>query len=257
MTSDRLEVYLTLLLYALPGLVLGFTLHELAHAATAVRLGDPTPRLQGRMTLDPRQHIDPVGLGALLVVGFGWAKPVQFSPFYIRSRTQQALVAAAGPLTNLLLAIAFAIALHLELATAPDAPLQACNPDDVGVCHFAFGRGGGAGILYWFLVQGFFINVVLFVFNLLPIPGIDGFLVARGLLGGVLPDLFSWMEVNRQYVWFAAILVLFLLPQLSGGTSNPLATIIDSVDSFLYRHFVSATGQAVGGLVSLISAFSP
>lgn len=256
MGSDRLGVYLALLLYALPGLVAGFTLHELAHAATAAAFGDPTPRYQGRISLDPRQHIDPIGLTALLVLGFGWAKPVQFNPFYVRSRSQQALVAAAGPLTNLLLAVVFAVALHLELATSPDAALQACNPDELGVCHFAFGHGGAAGIVYWFLVQGFFVNVVLFVFNLLPIPGIDGFLVLRGVVGGVVPDLIRWMEVNRQYVWLGAIVVLFLLPQASGGTSNPLSTLVGNVDSFLYRHFVSSTGQAVGGLVSLLSVLS-
>ena len=98
MSSSGLQLWITLLLYSIPGLVIGFTLHELAHAYAAMCFGDPTPRSQGRLTLDPREHIDPFGMGALLVIGFGWAKPVQFNPFYVRSRVQQGLVAAAGPL---------------------------------------------------------------------------------------------------------------------------------------------------------------
>ena len=97
MSSSGLQLWITLLLYSIPGLVIGFTLHELAHAYAAMCFGDPTPRSQGRLTLDPREHIDPFGMGALLVIGFGWAKPVQFNPFYVRSRVQQGLVAAANP----------------------------------------------------------------------------------------------------------------------------------------------------------------
>ena len=248
--SSGLQYYITLLLYVLPGLVIGFTLHELAHAYAAMSFGDPTPRAQRRLTLDPRQHIDPIGMGALLVIGFGWAKPVQFSPFYVRSRNQQAIVAAAGPFTNLALAVIFAIALHLEILNSPDVPLEAALNNQ-------FGHGGGTVVLYWFLSQAFYINVVLFVFNMLPIPGIDGFMVFRGLLGGVLPELFHWMEVNRQMVWFGAIAIVFLLPQVSGGgASNPLASIINRVNDFLYHTFVSSNPLQVGGLTSLFAALS-
>jgi len=246
--SSGLQLYVTLLLYAIPGLVVGFVLHELAHAYAAMSFGDPTPRAQGRLTLDPRQHIDPIGMGALLVIGFGWAKPVQFSPFHIRSHGQQAVVAAAGPLTNLVLAVLFAIALHLELINSPTVPVDALQ-------NTTFGHGGGAVVLYWFLIQAFYMNVVLFVFNMLPIPGIDGFMVFRGLLGGALPGLFHWMETNRQMVWFGAIVILFLLPQVSGGTSNPLASIITRINDFLYRTFVTREFLPVGGLVSLFAAF--
>src|SRR5205807_3202689 len=117
-----------------------FTLHELAHAATAVRLGDPTPRRLGRLTLDPREHVDPVGLGLLLTVGFGWAKPVVFSPAYIRTGLQQAAVAAAGPLTNLLLAVVFAVALHAELATSSTLL-------DRAALNLSLGQGGPDVIL--------------------------------------------------------------------------------------------------------------
>ena len=227
---DKWQLYLTLVLYALPGLVLGFTFHELAHAVVAMRYGDATPRAQGRITLDPRRHIDPLGFGLLLTVGFGWAKPVQFNPYVVRTRVQQAVVAVAGPLTNLVLAIVFVIAMHLEIAADPN--------------------------VYWFLVQGFFMNVVLFIFNMLPIPGIDGYMVFRGLLGGVIPDVFRWMDQNRQIVWFGAIALLFLLPQLSGGNTNPLATVINHVQDFLYGNFVTRDFPLVGGFPSLFNALS-
>lgn len=243
---DRWQIYLTLVLYSLPGLILGFTLHELAHAFVAVRLGDPTPRLQGRITADPRQHIDPVGFTMLLVVGFGWAKPVQFSTAYIRTGLQQAAVAAAGPLTNLLLAILFALGIHLELNTGADISpgLQ------------TFGHGGAATILFYLLVQSFFINVVLFVFNSIPIPGLDGYMVARGLFGRLLPDLFRWMDRNTQLVIVAAIALVFIVPQLSGGNLNPLSSLIYGVNDRIYHTFVDPNSTVVGGLPNIFQLFS-
>jgi Zn-dependent protease len=246
---DRWQIYLTFVLYTLPGLVLGFTFHELAHAVVAVRYGDATPRAQGRISLDPRKHIDPLGFGLLLTVGFGWAKPVQFNPYVVRSRVQQAAVAAAGPFTNLFLAVVFLIAMRLEIAADASVPGDA-------LFNVQFGHGGAAVVLYWFLMQGFFINVVLFVFNMLPIPGIDGYMVFRGLFGGVLPDLFRWMDNNRQIVWFGAIALLFLLPQISGGNANPLATVIHDVQDFLYRTFVTSDYPPAGGFVSLFTVLS-
>jgi Zn-dependent protease len=234
--------YLTLVLYSLPGLIIGFTLHELAHAFVAVRLGDPTPRLQGRITLDPRQHVDPLGLGMLLIVGFGWAKPVQFSTAYIRTGLQQAAVAAAGPLTNLLLAIVFALALHLQLSGGAEPQF------------LTFGHGGFQDILFALLVQSFFINVVLFVFNSIPIPGLDGYMVARGLFGRVLPDLFRWMDRNTQIVIVIAIALVFIVPQVTGG-SGPLGSLILNVNDRLYHTFVDANSTVIGGLPSITYLF--
>lgn len=231
--------YVALVLYALPGLIVGFVLHELAHAFVAVRLGDPTPRRLGRITLDPRRHVDPVGLGLLLTVGFGWAKPVTFSTAYIRTGVQQAMVAAAGPLTNLVLAGVFAGLLHLEIALTPSLFSDLQDAFTPGFPpYLSFGHGGFDSVIFFFLNEAFFVNVVLFVFNSIPIPGLDGYAVARGLLGNTIPHVFLWMERNRQIIWFAAVAVLFIIPYASNGGSNPLATIINHTDSFLYNTFV-------------------
>ena len=229
--------YVALVLYALPGLIIGFVLHELAHAGVAVRLGDPTPRRLGRITVDPRRHVDPIGLGLLLTVGFGWAKPVVFSTAYIRTGVQQAMVAAAGPLTNLVLAAVFAGLLHLEIALSPDLfghLLGAFTPQG----YLSFGHGGTDSVLFFFLNEAFYVNVVLFVFNSIPIPGLDGYAVARGLFGHRLPHLFLTMERNRQIIWLAAVAILFIIPTMSNGGSNPLASIINHTTDFLYNTFV-------------------
>ncbi|HEV7678545.1 MAG TPA: site-2 protease family protein [Candidatus Dormibacteraeota bacterium] len=254
--SSSVGQYLALVLYALPGLIIGFVLHELAHAFVAVRLGDPTPRRLGRITLNPREHIDPVGLGMLLTVGFGWAKPVTFSTAYIRTGLQQAMVAAAGPLTNLVLAGVFAGLLHVVLAVSPEAPLHVFDgltPDG----RISFGHGGADAVTYWFLNEAFFVNVVLFVFNSIPIPGLDGYAVARGLLGRHMPGLFHAMEANRQLIWGLALIVLFILPQMGNGGVNPLTHIIDSTDNFLYRTFVDSGGTALpAGLPNITLLFN-
>jgi Zn-dependent protease len=247
--------YVALVLYALPGLIIGFVLHELAHAGAAVRLGDPTPRRLGRITLDPRRHVDPVGLGLLLTVGFGWAKPVVFSIAYIRTGAQQAIVAAAGPLTNLVLAAVFAGLLHLEIFLSPDlfAHLDgAFTPDG----YLSFGHGGLDSVLFFFLNEAFYVNVVLFIFNSIPIPGLDGYAVLRGMLGRRLPHVFHTMEANRQIIWLAAIAVLFIIPTMSNGGSNPLLTIIHNVDKFLYNTFVQPGTAPPAQLPNITELFS-
>lgn len=170
-----------LLLYALPGLLLGFVVHELAHAAVATALGDPTPRASGRLTLNPLAHIDFIGLLFLLVFRFGWAKPVLVNPAHFANpRAGMALVAAAGPLTNFILAYV-AMALGKALAPAPDSAL--------------------AGVL-WLAVE---FNVALGVFNMLPIPPLDGSKVLAGIVSGRVAQVIYQFE---NYGWLLMILLL-------------------------------------------------
>jgi Zn-dependent protease len=255
--SGSVGEYFALVLYALPGLIIGFVFHELAHALVAVRLGDPTPRRLGRITLDPRQHVDPIGLGMLLTIGFGWAKPVTFSTAYIRTGVQQAMVAAAGPLANLVLAGIFAGLLHLEIALSPDLFFHVQDAfTPTSPAYLSFGHGGADSVLFFFLNEAFFVNVILFVFNSIPIPGLDGYAVVRGLLGNRLPAVFHTIEANRQIVWALALVVLFIVPTMSNGGSNPLGTIIHRTDAFLYNTFVQAGAPPPAALPNITALFN-
>jgi Zn-dependent protease len=220
--------YAGLILYTLPGLVTGLVIHELAHAAVALRCGDPSPRRDGRMTLDPRRHLDPFGFPVLLVAGFGWAKPVSLNPLHLRSARQRAAVAAAGPLAHLAVAAVFAIALRVE---------QAASGIDLNGFETQ-AQSGAQAILLGVLLQGFFINIALFVFNALPIPGLDGFAFLRSLAFGSVPRLFLSLERNRYIVYALIVFVVVALPEATHGLVNPLAAATTGTATVLFNHVV-------------------
>jgi Zn-dependent protease len=146
------------MLYSLPAVVLGLTAHEFMHAWAAFRLGDDTAREQGRLSLNPLRHIDPLGFLFLVVAGFGWAKPVQFNREKLkRPRRDEALIALAGPFSNLLLAVLASVALRLLALAVP-----------------GMAEGGAGRILFNLFMYLIYINYGLFVFNLIPIPPLDG-----------------------------------------------------------------------------------
>lgn len=249
-----LHLFLTLFLYSLPGLVIGFTLHELMHAVVSVRLGDNTPRRDGRLSLDPLVQIDPVGFAALVVIGFGFARPVVINTMRIRTAAQQALVAFAGPATNLALAALVGLALRLLVATSPSITTPSLDPA-AGFLQFPyFGQGGAGFILFWVLYQTMYINALLFVFNMIPIPPLDGFRVFKGLFGRALPDLFAWMERNAQLLAVAGIIALFVLPRVGNNNQagNVLTSAIGEVVSALYHGDL----PPVAGFESLFNALS-
>jgi Zn-dependent protease len=144
------------ILYSLPGILLGLTVHEFCHALCAWKLGDNTARDQGRITLNPLKHIDPLGFLFIIFAGFGWAKPVQFNPNYLKHyRRDKALIAAAGPLSNLILGILLILIIK-------------------AMFYFEVRFNSFTEYLFYILLYAGSINFGLFIFNLLPIPPLDG-----------------------------------------------------------------------------------
>lgn len=178
-------------------LLLGITFHEFAHAWTANQLGDPTPRMNGRVTLNPLAHFDPIGgiMILLTIVGIapiGWGKPVQVNPYYLRGgRRGMMLTSLAGPLSNLILAFIAAVILRLAWVAFPGGMSNALTPYN-GLWYLAYS-------LITF-------NVVLAIFNLLPIPPLDGFHILEGLAP---PSWDRALAVLRQYgMWILLGLLL-------------------------------------------------
>jgi Zn-dependent protease len=148
------------IIYFLPGVILGLTVHEFCHAFCAYKLGDSTARDQGRLTLNPIKHIDLIGLLFIVFAGFGWAKPVQFNPENLKNfRRDKAMIAAAGPLSNLVLGILLCFVIRAMMHYNINSSIEVSNFSITLI-----------RVLYFTAS----INFGLFVFNLLPIPPLDG-----------------------------------------------------------------------------------
>jgi Zn-dependent protease len=169
-------------------LLIAFSVHECAHAWAALQLGDPTAKYQGRLTLDPRRHLDVLGAIMVLAVGFGWAKPVPVNPHQLRygPKAGMALVASSGPLSNLAMAVIAAIPLKLGLVPALYYSTIIPNPQEV---------------VFVFIL----LNVVLAIFNVLPIAPLDGF----NILYGVLP--YPTSEALKKMEPVGPVILLLLI----------------------------------------------
>ena len=176
-------------------LVIAFTVHELAHAVTAVWFGDDTPRLYGRLTLNPLAHLDPLGSLLILVSGFGWAKPVPINLNALERRSTYApmWVALAGPLSNLILAALAAIPIRLGLV-----PLISS-----GGAFFPSAAD--------FLTEFIFLNLILLFFNLIPVAPLDGEKVLTYLLP---PGSRGFLEQLRPYGFMILLALIFVGPML-------------------------------------------
>ncbi len=176
-----------------PPFLFAVTFHELAHGYVAWNLGDPTAKNAGRLTLNPLKHLDPLGVIAFIIMKIGWARPVPVNPRYFKDPQKgMLLVALAGPGANLVLAVASAILVKL-LLLAPALPMFILKPV--------------AGML----VASVWINVMLAVFNCLPIPPLDGSKVLMGLLP---PDMARSYEKLEPF-GFILLLILFYLGIIS------------------------------------------
>lgn len=204
--------------YLLPALLLGFVLHEMAHAYVAVAQGDDTPRRDGRLSPDPRRHLDPIGLVMVILLHFGYAKPVRITPSRFKNEYSHLMVALAGPVTNLVIAGLASIPLHL-MASRSLFGLFFGMPCPTG--------GNPADILQAELFYIYSLNLFLFVFNLLPVPPLDGFEMLATALRRNNPRLLFQIETNRQMIVMGFFLVAFVLPSL--GLPNILFIFIRAV----------------------------
>jgi len=197
----------------LPPLLLALTLHEYAHGYVAYRFGDPTAKNAGRLTLNPLSHLDPIGTLAFVFIKIGWAKPVPVNPMYFKNPRQDMLwVALAGPATNLLLALVSAILLRIVSALVGILPYSALL--EAIVVPFS-----------WMLVASVWINLVLCVFNFLPIPPLDG----SRILTGLLPE-----QLARAYVSFEKYgFILVLILAFTGILSMIISPIIRFANTLL------------------------
>jgi Zn-dependent protease len=175
----------------IPGMLIAFTFHEYAHALIADRMGDKTPRFQGRLTLNPIAHIDPIGFIAVLMFSFGWAKPVQTNPSAYKNYYKDDLkVSLAGPMANFLIAIVTSIILGIYYSFA-----------------YRFLPETLAEVLYRMIYMTLVINVNIGLFNLIPIPGLDGFSLLRDLN----PNTFYRFEEKfYQYQMLIMLALIFV-----------------------------------------------
>ena len=177
----------------LPGIIIGLSLHEFGHAFVAYKLGDNTPKLQGRVTINPLAHIDWMGLAALFFCGFGWGQPVQINPYNFKHRRRdELLVSLAGVVMNLLLAAFFSVIAKIVLVTAGSD----------WIVYNTLGVG-----IWQIIIYAIQINLVLMIFNLIPCPPLDGFNIIANIFG--FAGTQTYWNVYRYGSWILVLIIVF------------------------------------------------
>lgn len=200
-------------LYIVPAALIAIMLHEIAHGLVSYWLGDPTPKRQGRLSLNPLKHLDPVGTICLILFHVGWAKPVVVNPDYYKKRKLgMALVALAGPLTNFIVAIVSMIIIGFILKFA-NSSLTIFD------------------IINTFLLILAIINIGLGVFNLIPIPPLDG----SKILGSFLKGQVYEQYMKYQQYGFIILALLLLLSSLAGGGVSFISIAVDYITNFFLK----------------------
>jgi Zn-dependent protease len=203
--------------YVVAVLLIAFTVHEFSHAYVAYKFGDPTAKNQGRVTLNPMSHLDPLGTLLLLLFGFGWARPVPVNRHHFkRPRLAGVLVSFMGPFSNLIVAAVGFIVWYSLLSIGMD----------------------GNQYVYTFLNLLIQINIVLFIFNLLPIPPLDGYRILEDLAPGGLRA-----KMTQYETYGALIFLILVLTPLSNYTITPIfqvimPVVVDSMNAFFHNLFL-------------------
>ena len=188
------------------GLLISISFHEFAHCFITDKLGDPTPRVQDRLTLDPRKHLDPIGTLAIILTGFGWGRPAPYDPYNLKNPVRDtALIAAAGPLSNLLIATFLSVLLHFNI---------------------------GGDFVALFSIQLIYINITLAIFNLLPVYPLDGGKIMRALLP--TQTSIEYEDIMTRYG--TVILIMLVFPWFGGQAA--VHSLLTPIINMLLRLFL-------------------
>lgn len=194
------------MIFRIPALLIALTVHEYAHARAAVTLGDPTPRLLGRLTLNPVAHLDPLGLIMLWLFKFGWAKPVPINPNYFKNYRQDMLIVSlAGPASNMLLALLTAFLIGIL------AKMQLLNGSWVKVLWMTYTY-----------------NIILAIFNLVPIPPLDGSKILASILPGQQGRIFEQLEQYGPFI-LMGLVYLGVIGMITYPLEKGLSYVINAI----------------------------
>ncbi len=200
---SSLQEFIYWIIVAVPSILIASTVHEYAHAYSAYKLGDPTAKAEGRLTLNPLKHIDPIGAISMILFRFGWSKPVPINEYNFEKReTYTALTALAGPLSNLILA------------------------SIAGILNYVLKLDSNSLIVFLLYIFAT-INIALAIFNLIPIPPLDGHKIVRALLPKSIR--YYWEKLER----YSLILILLLILPFSPLQKFTFSFIGNTLDTFL------------------------
>lgn len=209
---DKAFEFPILTIFSLLSILIALVIHEFAHALTADRLGDPNPRLDGRLSLNPLKHLDPIGTLLIIFAGFGWGKPVSFDPYNLaKPERDGALIALAGPISNFILwgiCLLVLVFMGEQLSTV------------LVINHLP--------LIKVFLIQLMTTNFGIGIFNLMPIYPLDGHHVVRALLSDQLRRCYD--AVNQSYGYIIALIIIFL----PIGETTILHACLDPIYHFMY-----------------------
>lgn len=216
-----MDLNLNFIIIAAPVILFALTIHEYCHALVAYRLGDDTASLQGRLTLNPLKHLDPIGTLMMFIAGFGWAKPVPVNPLNFKDpKKGMLLVAIAGPISNLITAIIAGILLKIILSD-PSFSLEA--------------NSGAFNTLVLILILNVIFGIVLAVFNMIPIPPLDGSRVLYAYLPDKYADKYALLE---QYgMFFLLFMFLFAGSYFRAFLWYPISILTKLITGYDYYYF--------------------
>lgn len=224
LTSDGdFRTTLAIILLEIPIILISLSAHELAHGYVAYKCGDGTAKAFGRLTLNPIKHLDPVGALCMLIMGYGWAKPVPVNMRYLKKpRRDMALVALAGPLTNFLLAVLFAL-LRAGIIVALSFIEVPSSADTVMF------------VLFTLIQLGILLNLGLGIFNLIPLPPLDGANILMCLLPNHLAAKYAKVGQYTRYIMLGVVAASWFAPSLTSLVFFPINWSVDMLYALLAK----------------------